>query len=283
MQRDPLGYVDGGNLYAGYFAMLGGVDPMGLTSMAYGYDPPPHGVRAEDWYALSDLARHAGSEHFVTVSAFQEAGTRLGIEPSELARNLSRSYVGHNEPERLQATLAKAREERENAQRVAAERQLAAELAEQKRQRDIQCLKDCPLEKRALRHGVPDRVIPNGCGTEGQGFWQRLGIAGGLMLSENPSGFQSDCDNHDICYGTCGQSQSQCDLAFRRDMLATCDRTYKVLVDRNRRSGVRNHPQEYSYWINCRLAAESFYSAVYFGGADAFWDTQVERCECQRD
>ncbi|MCC5828793.1 MAG: RHS repeat-associated core domain-containing protein [Phycisphaeraceae bacterium] len=30
MQRDPLGYVDGGNLYAGYFVMWGGVDPMGL-------------------------------------------------------------------------------------------------------------------------------------------------------------------------------------------------------------------------------------------------------------
>ena len=27
MQRDPLGYVDGMSLYAGYFAMWGGVDP----------------------------------------------------------------------------------------------------------------------------------------------------------------------------------------------------------------------------------------------------------------
>ncbi|MCC5830617.1 MAG: hypothetical protein JJU36_14315, partial [Phycisphaeraceae bacterium] len=32
MQRDPLGYVDGGNLYAAYFAMLGGVDPEGLAA-----------------------------------------------------------------------------------------------------------------------------------------------------------------------------------------------------------------------------------------------------------
>ncbi|MCC5828033.1 MAG: RHS repeat-associated core domain-containing protein [Phycisphaeraceae bacterium] len=31
MQRDPLGYVDGGNLYAAYFAMWGGVDPEGLA------------------------------------------------------------------------------------------------------------------------------------------------------------------------------------------------------------------------------------------------------------
>ena len=29
MQRDPLGYVDGMSLYAGYFAMWGGVDPSG--------------------------------------------------------------------------------------------------------------------------------------------------------------------------------------------------------------------------------------------------------------
>ncbi|MCC5829801.1 MAG: hypothetical protein JJU36_10185 [Phycisphaeraceae bacterium] len=34
MQRDPLGYVDGGNLYAGYFVRWGGVDPMGLLSVA---------------------------------------------------------------------------------------------------------------------------------------------------------------------------------------------------------------------------------------------------------
>ncbi|MCC5830916.1 MAG: RHS repeat-associated core domain-containing protein, partial [Phycisphaeraceae bacterium] len=34
MQRDPLGYVDGGNLYAGYFVMWGGVDPMGLEGEA---------------------------------------------------------------------------------------------------------------------------------------------------------------------------------------------------------------------------------------------------------
>ncbi|MCC5828908.1 MAG: RHS repeat-associated core domain-containing protein [Phycisphaeraceae bacterium] len=33
MQRDPLGYVDGGNLYAGYFVMWGGVDPWGTKSL----------------------------------------------------------------------------------------------------------------------------------------------------------------------------------------------------------------------------------------------------------
>ncbi|MCC5830194.1 MAG: RHS repeat-associated core domain-containing protein [Phycisphaeraceae bacterium] len=37
MQRDPLGYVDGGNLYAGYFVMWGGVDPWGLFLVRHEY------------------------------------------------------------------------------------------------------------------------------------------------------------------------------------------------------------------------------------------------------
>ncbi|MCC5828734.1 MAG: RHS repeat-associated core domain-containing protein, partial [Phycisphaeraceae bacterium] len=31
LQRDPLGHVDGGNIYAGYFVMWGGVDSLGLS------------------------------------------------------------------------------------------------------------------------------------------------------------------------------------------------------------------------------------------------------------
>ena len=44
------------------------------------------------------------------------------------------------------------------------------------------------------------------------------------------------CDNHDICYATCGKTQTECDLDFLSDLLKQCDQYIPALdiVARNR-------------------------------------------------
>lgn len=63
--------------------------------------------------------------------------------------------------------------------------------------------------------GTPDIQV-NGCGPSG---------ILGLLVPECPlrlACFTPACNNHDLCYDTCGTSRDTCDAAFHQDMLDIC-------------------------------------------------------------
>lgn len=61
--------------------------------------------------------------------------------------------------------------------------------------------------------------LANGCGAKGKTKFP-AGGPGGIWT------FTPACDNHDVCYGTCGNSKSSCDRAFLRDMRSACRSFY---------------------------------------------------------
>ncbi len=99
----------------------------------------------------------------------------------------------------------------------------------------------------------------NGCGPDGLDY----------VVPDNLPGiydFLGPCKQHDICYGTCGSSQAQCDEDFRQGNLAHC----------TQRHGARWS----SLGFECRRLAEVYYRAVSSGGAGAHADAQVQACAC---
>jgi hypothetical protein len=100
---------------------------------------------------------------------------------------------------------------------------------------------------------------PNGCGPSGL-----LSV----LVPECPFGlvcFTSACNNHDICYTTCGTTQAACDEAFYTDLRAICSSNY---ADGDLRR-TRCEWLAYIYW-----QAVARFGASYFDGA------QVEACAC---
>lgn len=92
--------------------------------------------------------------------------------------------------------------------------------------------------------------------------------------------FEGQCNQHDICYSTLGQSRDTCDGDFRGQMRQRCDDKFNRWL----------RPGE---WMACKSAAEAFYGAVNaFGdryypgmqrvaqGKSATVAGQVDREEC---
>jgi len=97
----------------------------------------------------------------------------------------------------------------------------------------------------------------NGCGSAGS-EWVPDSFPGGVD-------FSSACNNHDICYGTCGSSKGTCDDSLRQDMRDACD------------AGL-------SYWnipgrAACYATAHTYYLAVREAGSDPFKEAQDNHCK----
>lgn len=88
---------------------------------------------------------------------------------------------------------------------------------------------------------------PNGCGTKGMT----------IIKNFNPQ-FTPCCNNHDRCYGTCGNSKEYCDNSFKNCMRNTC-----ALFN-----------------VACRAAADSYYLAVHLFGCTAYTNVQKKACMC---
>jgi len=83
-----------------------------------------------------------------------------------------------------------------------------------------------------------------------------------------PSNWEFDevCDEHDICYGTCGSSKQECDNILGDDLVMKCVNNVPTWPGQTR---------EY-----CILTAGSMHEFVKDFGKQFFEDAQQEYCEC---
>jgi len=79
--------------------------------------------------------------------------------------------------------------------------------------------------------------------------------------------FTTACGRHDACYGTCGRSKGECDLAFLKDARDACFRVQP-------RIGMR-------FVLDCLRRAQAMYNAVDWLGNKAYRKAQ-EKCNCAR-
>ena len=87
--------------------------------------------------------------------------------------------------------------------------------------------------------------------------------------------FTPACNEHDVCYGTCGRDKSDCDTAFLRGMLAACQ-------DLALGPALRDDGQltTGTTVTTCLSYAYAYYSVVSLKGQDAFDTAQEQGCEC---
>ncbi len=102
---------------------------------------------------------------------------------------------------------------------------------------------------------------PNGCGPEG---W-------GEMVPDNPTGcedtsFLAACNEHDICYGTCGSSKDGCDSAFLGEVEPL--------------SGMLGVCVQSSCAVRCSENVYLYYGAVHNYGESAYESAQIDACAC---
>ena len=102
---------------------------------------------------------------------------------------------------------------------------------------------------------VPDpnrEPTPNGCGPSN------------FPLTTPSDSFLECCNEHDICYETCGNSKIQCDLDFYECMFCSCDATY----------------DDYYEQSVCEELACSYFQAVDQFGCSSFEAGQEQACIC---
>ncbi len=92
----------------------------------------------------------------------------------------------------------------------------------------------------------------NGCGPGFLPDWLR-------DIADEVSGFEDQCNSHDVCYGICGRKRSECENAFRNGMYGVCD----------------------GDWA-CNFLADLFYTAVNENGASICADSRDDCTAAER-
>lgn len=103
----------------------------------------------------------------------------------------------------------------------------------------------------------------NGCGST---KWQAL--AGDVLLPYNDK-FESCCDTHDVCFGTCGApdltgSFKDCNSDFKDCMDSKCKKIKNFFSEKV-----------------CKATATLVYKAVKEGGENPYEASQKKACKCQ--
>lgn len=75
--------------------------------------------------------------------------------------------------------------------------------------------------------------------------------------------FTKACNNHDICYGTCGSKKTNCDNSLLKEMMSACD----------------NFSIDVGYRTQCKTTALVFYIAVLSSGKPYYDEAQDAYCE----
>lgn len=114
-------------------------------------------------------------------------------------------------------------------------------------------LDDCPN-----RRPHPGNVRGfNGCGAANSDFRPRQGFG--------TVNFQPACNGHDICYETCLESKSTCDVTFGDQLVDACIAGYSGSFLRE---------------TACISLAGTFQLAVTVAGGSAYEEGQKKDCEC---
>ena len=101
----------------------------------------------------------------------------------------------------------------------------------------------------------------NGCGPSGFGWLVPDSPMSGVSFTEA-------CDGHDICYGTCGTTQAQCDQQMFNDARRLCDEAFDSITQ----------PAEN---FQCKQSASFYFDVVSSAGEGAFGAAQEEAgCNC---
>jgi hypothetical protein len=107
-----------------------------------------------------------------------------------------------------------------------------------------------------VARGDPGTI--NGCGSEAS--WP-----GVTTLTDAFTGFADQCNNHDLCYNKCGETQASCDDEFREMMFSSCNDT--------RDNRVAN--------LSCKATAYTMYALVHKYGAEAY-DAAQKQFACPK-
>eukprot|EP00128_Syssomonas_multiformis_P015774 Colp12_sorted_trinity150504_noHs@2531 len=111
------------------------------------------------------------------------------------------------------------------------------------------CEFTCPAGEKAVNN--PDHVqTTNGCGVAG-------------LTIENVFNFTPCCDEHDICYDTCGANKKKCDDKFKKCLLKVC----KKLRDTEEKE-------------KCQGNANLYYIGTASFGCAAYSASQENACMC---
>ncbi|XP_065204957.1 group XIIA secretory phospholipase A2 [Planococcus citri] len=99
--------------------------------------------------------------------------------------------------------------------------------------------------------------IGNGCG-----------VAGFQIPSYVPTyKLEKCCDDHDICYGTCGKDKDKCDEKFKKCLYGICSSVKQIMDSEPLNKG-------------CKSVAKAFYMAVVGAGCKYYLDAQKDACVC---
>ena len=111
-----------------------------------------------------------------------------------------------------------------------------------------------------MRSPSGHRPVVNGCGPEAHPRFTEA-------LSKSFTGFVDMCNNHDICYGTCGKPKALCDNEFWKEMMDYCQSWRKHSID---------------FFRQCNSLANTYATAVKALGCSAYTDAQNQACYCVR-
>ncbi|XP_049773140.1 group XIIA secretory phospholipase A2 [Schistocerca cancellata] len=118
------------------------------------------------------------------------------------------------------------------------------------------CVFSCPRGEKPKKNKY-HTPSSDGCGSQG------LKIDNEYL----PVGDMTNCCNdHDICYDTCGSDKEKCDLEFKRCLYKICEKHQKLITDK----GVKA----------CKAAAKMLFTGTLTLGCKSFLDSQKRACFC---
>ncbi|ODM88307.1 Group XIIB secretory phospholipase A2-like protein [Orchesella cincta] len=129
---------------------------------------------------------------------------------------------------------------------------------------DEDCNFECPPGQIA-KSRPGHKPVTNGCGA--------YGLEQFLTPEMLPvTGFVECCDQHDICYETCGEDKDECDLKFKKCLYKKC------AVLKNADSAAI---QKKISVVGCKAGAKLLYTGTTAVGCKPYLNAQQNACFCK--